>query len=85
MAESSTLFLAVRKWGAEFKRGRTNLEEDPREGVQKRQQLGNRRKSSWYGLDDRRIKVNKIAEAIDILEERVGQHLYIYEEWGVWG
>jgi transposase len=30
--DSSPSFSAIKKWAAEFKRGRTNLEDDPREG-----------------------------------------------------
>ena len=29
---SSSLFSTIKKWAAEFKRGHTNLEDDPREG-----------------------------------------------------
>jgi len=30
--DSSLSFLTIKKWAAEFKRGRTSLEDDPREG-----------------------------------------------------
>jgi len=30
--DSSPLFSTIKKWAAEFKRGRTSLEDDPREG-----------------------------------------------------
>jgi transposase len=30
--DSSPSFLTIKKWVAEFKRGRTNLEDDPHEG-----------------------------------------------------
>jgi len=30
--DSSPLFPTIKKWAAEFKRGRTSLEDDPREG-----------------------------------------------------
>jgi histone-lysine N-methyltransferase SETMAR len=30
--DSSPSFLTIKKWAAEFKRGRTSLEDDPREG-----------------------------------------------------
>jgi histone-lysine N-methyltransferase SETMAR len=35
---SSPSFSTIKKWAAEFKRGRTSLEDDPREEVQKLQQ-----------------------------------------------
>jgi transposase len=30
--DSSPFFSTIKKWAAEFKRGRTSLEDDPREG-----------------------------------------------------
>jgi transposase len=70
--DSSSSFLTIKKWAAEFKRGRTSLEVDPREG---------RLKSATTPeiiaqvhdmvLDDRRVKVRKIAETIGISKERV--------------
>ena len=71
--DSSPSFSTIKKWAAEFKRGRTSLEDDPREG---------RPKSATTPeiieqvhdmvLDDRRIKVREIAETIGISKERVG-------------
>jgi histone-lysine N-methyltransferase SETMAR len=65
--DSSPSFSTIKKWAAEFKRGRTTLEDDPREG---------RPKSATTPeiiepvhdmlLDDRRMKVREIAETIDI-------------------
>jgi transposase len=76
--DSSAAFSTIRKWAAEFKRGRTSLEGDPREG---------RPKSATppeiiehvhdMVLDDRRIKAREIAETIGISKERVG---YILRE-----
>jgi len=34
--DSSLSFSTIKKWAAEFKRGRTSLEDDPREGRPKR-------------------------------------------------
>jgi len=61
--DSSPSFSKIKKWAAEFKRGHTSLEDDPREG---------RPKSATppeiieevHGmvLDDRRMKVREIAE-----------------------
>jgi transposase len=65
--DSSPSFSTIKKWAAEFKRGRISLEVDPREG---------RRKSATTSeiiehvhdmlLDDRRMKVPKIYETIGI-------------------
>jgi len=75
--DSSPSFSTIKKWAAEFKRGRTSLEDDPREG---------RPKSTTTPeiieqvhdmvLDDRRIKVREIAETIGISKERVGYILH---------
>ena len=70
--DSSPSFATIKKWAAEFKRGRTGLEDDPRKG---------RPKSATTPeiieqvhdmvLDNRRMKVHEIAEAIGISNERV--------------
>ena len=75
--DSSPSFSTIKKWAAEFKRGRTSLEDDPREG---------RPKSATTPeiieqvhdmvLDDRRMKVREIAETIGISKERVGYILH---------
>ena len=75
--DSSPLFSTIKKWAAEFKRGRTSLEDDPCEG---------RPKSATTPeiieqvhdmvLDDRRMKVREIAETIGISKERVGYILH---------
>jgi transposase len=75
--DSSPSFSTIKKWAAEFKRGLTSLEVDPREG---------RPKSATTPeiieqvhdmlLDDRRIKVREIAETIGISKERVGYILH---------
>jgi transposase len=67
----SSSFSTIKKWVAEFKRGRTSLEVDPCEG---------RPKSATTPeifeqvrdmlLDDRRMKVREIAETIGIPKER---------------
>jgi hypothetical protein len=71
--DSSSSFSTIKKWAAEFKRGRTSLEDDSCEG---------RPKSATPPeiteqvhdmlLDVRRMKVREIAETICILKERVG-------------
>jgi transposase len=75
--DSFLSFSTIKKWAAEFKRGRTSLEDDPREG---------RPKSGTTPeiieqvhdmlLDDRRMKVREIAETIGISKERVGYILH---------
>jgi len=67
----------VKKWAVEFKRGRTSLEDDPREGRPKSattpeivEQVRN------MVFDDRRMKVCEIAETIGISKERVGYSLH---------
>jgi histone-lysine N-methyltransferase SETMAR len=71
--DSSPSFSTIKKWAAEFKRGRTSLEDDPREGRPKSattpeiiEQVHN------MVLDDRRMTVREIAETIGISKERVG-------------
>jgi transposase len=75
--DSSPSFSTNQKWAAEFKRGRTSLEDDPREG---------RPKSATTPeiieqvhdmvLDDGRMKVREIAETTGISKERVGYILH---------
>jgi len=69
----SPSFSTIKKWVPEFKRGRTRLEVDPREGCPKSattpeiiEQVHD------MLLDDRRMKVREIAETIGISKERVG-------------
>ena len=79
--DSSPSFPTIKKWAAEFKRGRTSLEDDPREG---------RPKSATTPeiieqvhdmvLDDRRVKVREIAETIGISKERVG-YIFCMQNW----
>jgi len=76
--DSSPSFSTIKKWAAEFKHGRTSLEDDSREG---------RPKSTTPPeiieqvhdmiLDDQQMKVREIAETIGISKERVG---YIFHE-----
>ncbi|XP_014478528.1 PREDICTED: putative uncharacterized protein FLJ37770 [Dinoponera quadriceps] len=57
-------------WAAEFKRGRTSLEDDSREGRPKTATtLETIEKVHYIVLDDRRVKVCEIAEAVGISEE----------------
>ncbi|XP_014485172.1 PREDICTED: uncharacterized protein LOC106749834, partial [Dinoponera quadriceps] len=62
----------VKKWAAEFKRDRTSLEDDPREGRSKTATtLETIEKVHNIVLDDTRGKMCEIAEAVGISEERV--------------
>jgi len=74
---SSPSFSIIKKWAAKFKRGRTSLEDDPREGQPKSattpeiiEQVHN------MVLDDQRIKVREIAGTMGISKECVGYILH---------
>jgi histone-lysine N-methyltransferase SETMAR len=75
--DSSPSFSTITKWAAEFKRGHTSLEDDPREGRPKSatppeiiEQVRD------MVLDDRQIKVCEIAETVGISKECVGYILH---------
>jgi transposase len=75
--DSSPSFSTIKKWAAEFKRGHTSLEDDPREGHPKSatppeiiEQMHN------MVLDDRRMKVREMAETIGISKECAGYILH---------
>jgi histone-lysine N-methyltransferase SETMAR len=76
--DSSPSFSTIKKWAAEFKRGRTSLEDDPRDRRPKSATTPEiTEQVQDMVLDDRRIKVREIVETIDISKERVG---YILQE-----
>jgi len=71
--ESSPSFSTIKKWAAEFKRGRTSLQDDPRKGHPKSATPPEIVKQVQdMVLDDRRMKVREIAETIGISKELVG-------------
>jgi histone-lysine N-methyltransferase SETMAR len=72
--DSSPSFSTIKKWAAEFKRGLTSLEDDPREGHLKRATTPEI--IEQVVLDDRRMKVREISETIGISKERVGYILH---------
>ena len=74
--DSSPSFSTVKKWAAEFKRGRTSLEDDPREGRPKSATTPEIIEKVHDILDDLRMKVPEIAETIGISKERVGYILH---------
>ena len=70
------MFSTIKKWAAEFKRGRTSptsLEVDLREG---RPKSATTPEIIEQVHDDRRMKVREIAETIGISKERVGYILH---------
>jgi histone-lysine N-methyltransferase SETMAR len=74
---NSSSFSTIKKWAAEFKRGRTSLEDDPREGRPKSATIPEIIEQVCdMILDDRRMKVCEIAETIGISKERVGYILH---------
>jgi len=67
------LFSTIKKWAAEFKHGRTNLEDDPREGSPKSATTPEIIEQVHHTvLGDRRTKVREIVETIGISKECVG-------------
>ena len=75
--DSSPSFSTIKKWAAEFKRGRTSLEDDPREGRPKSgttpeiiEQVHD------MVLDAQQMKVLGISENIGISKEYVGDILH---------
>jgi histone-lysine N-methyltransferase SETMAR len=75
--DSSHSFSTIKKWTAEFKRGRTSLEDDPREGRPKSATTPEIIEQVYdMILDDWRMKVREIAETIGISKERVGYILH---------
>jgi histone-lysine N-methyltransferase SETMAR len=70
--DSYPSFSTIKKWAAEFKRGRTSLEDDPCEGCPKSATAPEIIEHVHdMVLDDRRIKVREIAEPIGISKEHV--------------
>ena len=76
MGDSSPSFSTIKKWAAEFKRGPTSLEDNPREGRPKTATPEITEQVHNMVLDDRQMKVREIAETIGISKERVGHILH---------
>lgn len=77
LKDSAPSFPTVHRWTLEFKHGRTSIEDDPRSGRPKSattseiiQQIHD------MVLDDRRVKVREIGDAVGISIERVGHILH---------
>jgi len=80
--DSSPSLSTIKKWTAEFKHGRTSLEDDPHEGCPKSattpeiiEQVHD------MVLDDWRMKVHEIAETIGITKEQ--RMCRIYFAWRI--
>ena len=78
LGDDAPALSTVKKWAAEFKKqGRTSLEDDPRSGrpssatTQENIDLVHQ-----MVIDDRRLTVNEIAEAVAISRERVENILH---------
>jgi transposase len=72
--DSSPSISTIKKWAAEFKHGRTSLENDPREGRPKSATTPEVIKQVHdMVLDDRRIKVREIGETIGISKKCAGR------------
>jgi histone-lysine N-methyltransferase SETMAR len=70
-------FSTIKKWAAEFKRGYTSLEDDPREGCPQSETTPEIIEQLHDTvLDDRRMTVCEIAETVGISKERVGYILH---------
>jgi DNA-binding Xre family transcriptional regulator len=70
-------FSIIKKWAAEFKLGRTGLEDDPHEGHPKSATTPDIIEQVHdMVLNDRRMKVHEIAETIGTSKERVGYILH---------
>jgi transposase len=74
--DSSPLFSTIKKWAAEFKYGRTSLEDDPRGRPKSATPPEIIEQVHNMILDDRRMKVREIAETIGISKEHVGYILH---------
>jgi transposase len=74
---SSPSFSTIKKWAAEFKRGRTRLEDDPRKGRPKSATTPEISEQVYdMVLDDGRMIVRETAETIGISKEREGYVLH---------
>lgn len=70
--DSAPSFTTVKFWAAEFKRGRISLADDERSGRPKTATASdNIKKIHQMVLDDRRMKVREIEEALGISKERI--------------
>lgn len=74
---SAPSFATVKRWTREFKHGRESLEDDPRSGRPNTAVTEeNIEKVKKLVLEDRRVKLWQLAEAIGISKERIGDILH---------
>ena len=79
LGESAPSYATVKNWVAEFKRGRTSIEDEPRSGRPKTATTTEIvAKVHDMVLNDRRKKVREIANIMGISNDRV--HLILHEE-----
>jgi histone-lysine N-methyltransferase SETMAR len=74
--DCSPSFSTIKKWGAEFKRGHTSLEDDPGEGCPKSATLKITEQVHDMVLNNQWMKVHEIAETTGISKECVGYILH---------
>ena len=77
LGDDAPALSTVKKWAAEFKRGRESLEDDPRSGRPATATTQeNIDRVHHMVMDDRRLSVNQIANTVVISRERVGNILH---------
>jgi histone-lysine N-methyltransferase SETMAR len=75
--DSCPSFSTIKKWAAEFKRGRTSLEDDPRKECPKSATTPEITEQVHdMVLDDRLLKLPEIVETMGTLKERIGYTLH---------
>ena len=77
LGDDVSALLTVKKWTAEFKRGRESFDDDPRSGrLASATTKENINRIHHMAMDDRRLTVNQIADAVAISRERVDNVLH---------